>query len=197
MNRRRRKQPAPVPGACWVPLTKGKFALVDEADFEAVSALKWHLYTPSGTRTRGTHYACTNIIRADGKRHKVYLHRWLWEHWKAEPCEHIDHKFGNGLDCRRSELRPATHAQNVCNRKQRNNTSGYVGVCCRKGRVDRFEAWINADGVRTYLGSFPDAEAAAEAYDVEASRLFGQFARLNFPERRTAYESSNELKKAA
>lgn len=52
--------------------------------------------------------------------------------------------------------------------------SGYHGVHPR-GR--KFYAVIG----KTYLGMFPDAVSAAEAYDTAARKLFGEFARPNFP----------------
>ena len=35
-------EPPPIAGARWIPLTKGMFALVDEADFDRVSQWNWY-----------------------------------------------------------------------------------------------------------------------------------------------------------
>ncbi|MGA7730337.1 MAG: hypothetical protein WCD37_03580 [Chloroflexia bacterium] len=49
-------------------------------------------------------------------------------------------------------------------------------------RRNPWVARIKRYGVGYYLGVFPTVEAAARAYDAAAVRLFGEFARLNFPE---------------
>ena len=41
---------------------------------------------------------------------------------------------------------------------------------------------ISFKGVRIWLGSFLDEVEAARAYDAKAVELFGEFARLNFPD---------------
>lgn len=179
-----RRTPLP-PGAAWIKLTKGRWALVDGADYIAVVAAgPWHLYTPSkarGKRKRRTRYARTMIpadVQLQRPRRSVYLHRWLWEHWGMPPTEHIDHVGGNGLDCRRSKLRAATHAQNQRARMYRNRL-GLKGVVREH---NRFVARITADGHRRVLGRFDTAKAAAAAYDRAARELHGEFARPNFAE---------------
>jgi HNH endonuclease len=175
---RRGPRPAPPAGARWLRLTKGKYALIDEADYEAVSKLSWHLYTPSKTRKRKTLYA-RHVSRVPGtnKRKSVYLHRWLWEHWGMPPAEHIDHDGGNGLDCRRSKLRAATHAENQRSRAYKG--AGFRGV---KRDGNRYVARITVDGKRQVLGRFDDAWTAAQAYDSAAIVLHKAFAWLNFVE---------------
>lgn len=93
----------------------------------------------------------------------------------------VDHANRDTLDCRRSNLRQATYAQNSANSKLRkHNTSGYKGVSFNKRR-QKFEANINFEGTRYPLGFFDVAEEAAKAYDKVAKRLHGEFAVLNFP----------------
>jgi len=140
----------PPPGAVWLKLTKGRYALVDAADYAAVSQLSWHLHTPSKRRGKPkskTRYART-MIPADVQlmlpRRSVYLHRWLWERWGRPPTEHIDHDGGDGLDCRSSKLRAATHDQNQRARSYKNKL-GLKGVS-KKG--SRFVARITLDGDR-------------------------------------------------
>lgn len=75
---------------------EGMFALVDDADFERVSAIKWCLLPVKNLR-----YAKSN--------NNLLLHRFIMEP-PADMC--IDHINGNGLDNRRCNLRVCTLAEN-------------------------------------------------------------------------------------
>jgi hypothetical protein len=60
-------------------------------------------------------------------------------------------------------------------------SSRFKGVSWHK----KDEVWrvrIKCHGVQRGLGSFRDEIAAAEAYDEAARELFGEHARLNFPD---------------
>jgi hypothetical protein len=160
-----------------IPLTQGKVAIIDDVDAGLASS-NWQ------TRLLGqTWYAQRNVRLLDGRKTMERLHTAVWR--RAHPGEshpsEIDHKNGNGLDNRRSNLRPATHQENNRNRRlQSNNTSGYKGVhwetCTQKWR-----AVIKVDGHQHRLGRFGIAEEAARVYDAKARALFKDFATLNFP----------------
>ena len=97
-----------------IKLTQGKVALVDDGDFEWLSQWKW-TYKNGG-------YAYRSI----GSKGHIFLHRAIM---KSPKNLEIDHINGNGLDNRRSNLRFATHKQNIRNQqKQKNRTSKYKGV---------------------------------------------------------------------
>ena len=86
-----------------IPLTRGLFALVDADDFVSVSRRKYYAL-PVGKlcyAARGEN-GTTTYLHADilGKR-KGY---------------EIDHINGNGLDCRKENLRHVTHQENLNNR---------------------------------------------------------------------------------
>lgn len=152
-----------------IELTKGKFALVDDEDFEKVSQYKW----------------CFNqgyVIRGKwnkGKTDAIAMHRFIMNAQKGELVDHINH---NGLDNRRQNLRIATRQQNAINSfKPINNTSGYKGVNYMKGegRVKRWRAVIKFNQKYIHIGYFMDAIEASRAYDKKAKELFGEFAYLN------------------
>jgi len=87
----------------------------------------------------------------------------------------VDHINGNRMDNRRCNLRKATAAQNGWNRTaQKNSSTGLKGISPYKGR---WRAEIVANGVRKVIGSFPTPQEAKDAYDAEAARLHGEFAR--------------------
>lgn len=159
--------------AAAIRIAPGVVALVDPCDAH-LAAFKWY-----ANRKRGyTTYAVHTPVGAGQKY--VFLHRVVLG--LTDSALIVDHVNGNGLDCRRSNLRLATVSQNGANRKlQRNNTSGYRGVFWHKPSGS-WRAQIKSLGRRYALGSFPSVEAAAKAYDAAARSHFGAFARLNFPE---------------
>lgn len=155
-----------------IPLSRGLVALVDEIDWErSVGVGVWHALE-SGL----THYARRIEYRAGTANRSVLLHNFITG-WSM-----VDHRNGDGLDNRRSNLRPATHSQNMANkRRYRNNTSGFKGVTRNTGTGRPWRASLKHDGRRFHLGYFDSAAEAARAYDAAAIETFGEFARPNFP----------------
>jgi hypothetical protein len=154
-----------------IPLTQGKAALVDDEDYDRVAALNW-----CATKYDGDlFYArCTSL--------DVDLHRFILD---APRGLRVDHKNGDGLDCQRSNLRYATVSQNAQNkRRSRLSRWPYKGITHMGPRFKSkpFRAVIKLDGVHRHIGTYATAEEAARAYDQKARELFGEFARLNFPE---------------
>lgn len=157
-----------------VPLTRGKFALIDAEDADRVLAFKWHA-VPSRSRYRTIWYGKTSAM-IDGKKSGMLLHRFVMN---APDGIGIDHKNGDGLDCRKTNLRAATTQQNNCNRTGPILTaSGYRNV------YQHHQKWhvkIGSNGKTIHLGSFDTALEAAIARDEYAKEHRGEFASLNIP----------------
>ena len=148
-----------------IPLTRGKFAFVDDDDFELVNKLRWQFHPPGYAvhSTNGT---------------KIRMHHLIMG--KPKLGLEIDHVNGNGLDNRRSNLRIANKSQNAANcQGHRNNTSGFKGVHFFK-RKKKWQASIRHNNRSIHLGYFQTAEQAARAYDSKAMELKGEFARTNY-----------------
>lgn len=153
-----------------VPLTRGMSALVDLEDYDRVAALKWYAHC------NGTNWYAA---RGSAQTGRVWLHHFIW----GEKTK-LDHINGDGTDCRKENLRPCTTSQNNANRRARIGPSGFRGVRgCSPGR---WCAQIKHHHRVHRLGTFPTAEEAARAYDTAAVEHFGEFARLNFQNDRTA-----------
>lgn len=162
--------PAKIPsGSRLIALSQGRFALVDEDDYERASQYKWSYHKSDGyaVRMEGT----------PGGRRMVQLHRFILG--ADDPI--VDHVSGSTLDCRKSNLRGASASKNQRNKGKRNNTSGYKGVSWNTEK-SKYSVEIQVDGKTTHLGYYDDAKEAARAYDAEAKKLHGDFARLNFGE---------------
>jgi hypothetical protein len=153
-----------------IPLTNSPLvALVDDEDYERVSAHKWFLVKDEGRvkmTNSGSRYAAS-----------PRLHHFIMG--KAPKGFEWDHRFGDQLDNRKENLRLATHAQNLFNCKRRvDNTSGYRGVAWDKTNGN-WMSYINAHGQRYNLGRFSDPISAAKARDEAAKELHGDFHRTN------------------
>lgn len=156
-----------------IPLTNSdKVALVDDADCAGASQFSWALDLKG--------YVFRNLPRSGGKSAKrQFLHQFLIG---SKPGFEIDHKDGDPLNNQRHKIRHATVSQNQANRRKRAETSSrYKGVTWVNSR-GKWQARIGFNG-QTFLGYFVIEEDAARAYDAAAPEHFGEFARLNFPQR--------------
>ena len=151
-----------------IPLTQGKFAIVDAEDYDWLSRYKWQ------AEKDGNYFYARRRL---GKS-RVRMHRQILEPPSSMICDHKNH---NGLDNRRSNLRVCTVAQNQQNRQGGYGSSRYKGVGWHK-LTDKWQAYIRFDGKQIHLGLFNGQMEAALAYDRKAEQLFGEFACLNFPQ---------------
>lgn len=159
-----------------IPLTRGKFALIDDEDFERVSKFKWHVVLDRS----GAFYAVSSIrykIGYNGQG-KIRMHRLLLglERFDKRKVDHIDLDTLNNI---KSNLRIATTSQNAANTfLMKDNASGFKGVLWHK-RDKKYQSQIVVNRNSIFLGYFDDPIEAAKAYDREAIKHFGEFARTN------------------
>ena len=154
-----------------IPLTQGQVALVDDEDFNRVSVFKW-----LASRNRRTFYARRFFREPGGSCKSISLHRFILA---PLPGFQVDHISGNGLDCRRANLRLVDQSENGVNRRpELGCSSRYKGVSWDSEK-QRWRPVIKVHGKRIRLGSFKSELEAARAYDEAAKNAFGEFARLN------------------
>jgi hypothetical protein len=94
--------------------------------------------------------------------------------------QHVDHVDGNGLDCRKKNIRLCSRGENSMNRRKQSGSSSFKGVTLV--RNGKWKAQIQANGQKISLGTFGNEEDAASAYDNAARGMHGAFARVNFKE---------------
>lgn len=114
-------------------------------------------------------------IRIDRISYKAHRLAWLYVHgdW---PSGEIDHAKGTPYDNRFTNLRDASHTQNMGNAKRRqDNSSGFKGVARSAAKQERWRAHLRGK----YLGSFDTREDAHAAYAEAAGDFYGEFARLS------------------
>lgn len=139
-----------------IPLSRGAVAIVDDADFETLSAHKWHI--TSGGYAARNRYGTREERKRPGNL--ILMHR---EIIGAPPNGYdVDHIDGDPLNNTRINLRIITRSDNIFNSKPlwKNNSTGVKGVC-RESRRGKFIAYINKCGRRHNLGYFDDVGAAA------------------------------------
>lgn len=166
-----RHRPAKVNGdVVELGLQSGLVAIVDVADLELVEGRTW-----SAMRGHRTWYAYSRP-----GRQMVRLHRLLMELGPDDP-RRVDHRDGDGLNNRRSNLRIASSFENARNiRAQQHTRSRFKGVSRYSPVLPRpWVARIMVDGRRLFLGYFATEEEAAIAYDSASVVHHGEFARTN------------------
>ena len=155
-----------------IPLTRGKWAIVDAADYEWLMQWKWNAWLDPKS---GSYYAKRGIYGPETKE-TVSMHRLILGLNKGEQKEG-DHINGNTLDNRRSNLRVATRQQNAQNSKmKKTNKSGYKGVSWG-ARQKKFKATIMINGKNKVVCWSEDPITCSDAYEAASKKIFGKFAR--------------------
>ncbi len=170
------------PGVYRVPLSgetaQGREALIDEDAVPLVQTMRWR-FAPSDTGRGGE-------VQTMNPTENIRLH-YVVIGVASDKELHVGHRNDDPLDCRRENLVVRTLSDTGAHKRKqatfcgRPCTSRFKGVYWSR-RDERWVATIKKDRVQRRLGSFRDEIAAAQAYDEAARELFGEHARLNFPQ---------------
>lgn len=151
-----------------IQLTQGKSAVIDAEDVHLVSGFDWTVMNSARTS-----YAKRNDW-CGGKQKSVLLHRVVFG---AADGVRVDHRDGDGLNCRKSNLRQATYKQNNLNtRGHIDSKTGLKGVS-KHSLCNKYRAEIQIGGKKKYLGMFETAAKAKAAYDLANAQIHGEFGR--------------------
>ena len=152
-----------------IPLTRGKYALVDGEDYEELMKYKWQC-SKQGYATRG------DYTTEEGSK-TVYMHREVFDLDEGETLDHINR---NKLDNRKGNLRVSSHLENMRNQgkyqMKRGASSKYKGVHKKK---NRYVASITINKEQYQLGSYKTEEQAGLQYNKYAKKYFKEYAVLN------------------
>jgi hypothetical protein len=147
-----------------IPLGHGKFAKVDDQDYDYLMQWNWRC-SASGYAVRWNGYGT------------YPMHRQIMNPPDSMVVDHINQ---DKRDNRRENLRVCTRSQNRHNVPVvKNSSSGYKGV---QKHGKRWKASISRKlGDDITIGVYDDPKEAARAYDEKAREIFGEYAWLNFP----------------
>jgi hypothetical protein len=151
-----------------IPLTQGKFALVDADDYDWLSEYKW-CYN-SGYAARGGYVEIDGVI----KHSKILMHREINHTPDGLDTDHINK---DRLDNRKENLRSVHRDVNIHNANRKRNSIGLHGV---RVHGNRYQSRIMLDGKSISLGSYKTESEAAKSYDNKVKEIYGEYAFVNF-----------------
>lgn len=145
-----------------ISLTKGFGTIVDDDLYDYLNQWKWHYNDGYAERKE----------YKEGKQIHIRMHHIVFGKKIM-----LDHWNNNTLDNQRKNLRPTNHSLNAMNMRKHRGKSVYKGVT-KDGKLWRTTIWKN--NKCAFRISMPNERWAAMAYDLNATVLFGEYARLNF-----------------
>jgi len=152
-----------------IKLTHEKYAIVDDEDFEYLNQFKWY-----ALKTKNNFYAIRSVYLEKCRQTSIQMQREIMKTPKGMLTDHIDF---NGLNNQKNNLRICSREENGFHQLIRKGRK-YKGVCWKKENRC-WVAQINFCNKKFHLGYFRDEKEAAEAYNIKAKELFGEFAYLN------------------
>lgn len=148
----------------------GKFAIVDNEDFELCNKYKWRGHSA------GYAHAYCKI-----KGSYIYMHRLVTNAEKGLEVDHIDH---NKLNNTKANLRVCLRADNLKNTiRWSSNKFNMKGV--RKLPSGLYAASSTVNHQSYHIGIYYTPKEAGLAYDRFIEKHYGEYANLNFPDEKT------------
>lgn len=152
-----------------IQLTQGKFAQVDDDDFEYINSFKWQAVKSK----KGKTFYAVRRKYINGKKTLIIMHRIIMNLFDKKLF--IDHIDFDGLNNQKLNLRTATFSQSNSYRRSKSKYT-YKGIRFNDGKWD---SRITHNKKQIMVGRFETKEMAALAYNEAAIKYHGEFAYLN------------------
>lgn len=187
MSKKKRNRIEEKDGYCIGYTSKGEEFYFDIEDKPIVENFCWHINHKRIKHKDGSindsQYLCTTMKdynKIDGVKRRGYitLSRLLMKVLDDNAVV-VDHKNGNTMDNRKSNLRICTQEKNNYNKGLSAYSSTNIkGVSYHKS-IKKFVARIGFKNKRLSLGCFETLYDAAKAYNDKVTELYGEYAYLN------------------
>jgi hypothetical protein len=165
-----------------IPLTQGKYAIVDDEDYPYLSRFNWNVASDGSG-----HFVARRSIRTVNQKGEVKGDVYLGMEGMIIPPKlysSIQHLNKDTLDYRKENLFYESYSvkRHRADKQSGKTSSKYKGVCWNKNSKN-WTACIyqKRDGVlkRFGLGYFSDEKEAGLAYNKKARELYGEYAYQN------------------
>lgn len=141
-----------------IPLSQGKVALVDDADYPFLLDFRW-CYRAERNGRQG--YAVRHR-KVEGKDRLCYLHRVIIPAPEGHEVIFLNH---DRLDCRRANLQVVTKEESRRHhRVRRDSKSGIKGVRYNPEN-NSWSAYVYRNGHAYHVGTYVSQEQASSAYE--------------------------------
>jgi hypothetical protein len=151
-----------------VILTRGFESVIDFKSIDVVRDISWSAHKQNGEFYA---YGCVG-----GSGNNALMHRLLLG--ITDPYVEVDHKDGDRMNNRIDNLRLCKRGQNCANRKSWNKNSEYKG-CYLKNGGPKWQLSMTVNKKVLHLGNFDSEIECAKAYNENAIKFHGEFAKLN------------------
>ena len=161
-----------------IALTRGKYALVDNEDYEYLMQWKWNAQNNS---SKYTFYALRTCY--DNGKKTVRMHRALCDRYGIEDYDELDHIDRNGLNNQKENLRVSTRGENCHNRrnwgKYPKGVDRHISRHKLKGgnvkEYITYRSRINVNGKSIHLGGFKTVSEAEQCYNKAAVKYYPNY----------------------
>ena len=143
-----------------IPLSQGKFALVDDQDYPLLSEFRW-CYRAERNGKQG--YAVRHS-KTNGKDRLLYLHRLVMEPKEGQEVIFLNH---DRLDCRRGNLRSVSKEEARRHHRVRSDSKSGVKGGRYNAENDTWSAYVYRNSHCYHVGTFYGKETAQAAYEAE------------------------------
>lgn len=129
--------------------------------------IKWRV---AWNKVAPTFYVKGTYRDSAAKRKTILLHRYLLE--VTDPRIEVDHLDHNGLNNRKSNLRPLIHSHNTQNKRAyKNSSTGIRGVCFDK-KTKKYRCSIQSNGKTLFAKYVDSLEEAARLVRKKRKEIF-------------------------